>query len=367
MKDSRTHLDSITALRGLAALGVVLFHVRIFLWVGWNEIRGNPSKYSNWDHFASWFSIPTPFMGEGVLLFFVISGFCIHYPQSARKDKLNLRKYISRRFLRIYPPYAVTVGLSLLVIACYPWGNIMIEPVLPSLFLMQNYYPETNSQIGSNFSLWSIATEIEFYLAYPVLLLIWRKLGVVQSLNIFGAISVIAIGLYFYGIKSMAFCSLTFYIMWWAGAGLAELYVKGQLNRPSRSMIFLAIALLSTGVVTQIQGQNLVMIQRFLFGGFFLILIWWALSMGKSLNFRRTILGRTLLYLGRVSYSLYLIHYPMLQLIGYLWVDKFGSKPSNFFVPILFSIGSIFVASVFYKLVEEPSHKLAIYFGNKNK
>lgn len=359
MKGRRPHLESITILRGLAALGVVLFHVRIFLWVGWNEIRNNPHEYSALERLVSWLSIPTPFLGEGVLLFFVISGFCIHYPQAGQSEKLDLQNYFCRRFFRIYPPFVAAVGLSLVVVAFLPWGEVTREPILPSLLLIQNYFPGVNSQISTNFSLWSIATEAELYLAYPFMLLIWRKWGMAQSLNIFGAISVVAIGLYFYGFSEMAFCSLTFYIMWWGGAGLAELYTSGRLPKPPLSFIFLAVALLGTGMVAHAQGQKLVMVQRFLFGGFFIILTWWALSKDFQESLKPNFLRKLLLQLGDISYSLYLIHFPLFQLFGYLWVQKMGSKPANFFVPIIFAFLSLIVAKVFYQLIEIPSHRLA--------
>ena len=359
MTKGRPYLDSITALRGLAALGVVFFHVRIFLWVGWNEIQTNPQNYTAFDHFASWFSIPTPFLGEGVLLFFVISGFCIHYPQAGHLNKLNLRNYVCRRFFRIYPPFAITVGCSILAVLFLPWGDVSKEPWLPSLLLIQNYLPGTNSQISSNMSLWSISTEVEFYLAYPFLLLIWRKWGVVQSINIFAAVSMIAIGLYFMGLKSFAFCSLTFYIMCWAGAALAELYAKGKLAKPSTSYVFLAVACLMTGVIAQVQGHKLVMVQRLLFGGFFIVLLWFLVAYRDSISLRTSFVGRALLLLGEISYSLYLIHYPLLQVIGHIWVERFGSKPANFFIPVGFSFLAVLLACVFYHVIEKPFHRIA--------
>jgi peptidoglycan/LPS O-acetylase OafA/YrhL len=49
----------------------------------------------------------------------------------------------------------------------------------------------------------------------------------------------------------------------------------------------------------------------------------------------------------------------LLQVCGLEWEKRFGSKPSNFLVPLAFCGLTIAVAHVFYKLVEEPSHKLA--------
>ena len=137
--------------------------------------------------------------------------------------------------------------------------------LVANLLLIQNYLPSVNSQISSNCSLWSIATEVEFYLAYPLLLLVWRRCGPIQSMLIFGMISLTALGLYFQGIQGMAFSAFTFYILWWSGAFLAELRTTNCLPKAPPITILVGITLLVTGSIAQHQGDNLVMAQRFLF------------------------------------------------------------------------------------------------------
>ena len=135
----RQHLESITILRGLAALGVMIFHVRIFLWTGWSNIRSHPEQFSFFDHSAAWLSLPAPMLGECVLLFFVISGFCIHYPMAGKTTKLELKTYAIRRIIRIYPPYFAAVCLSLLAVVYFEWTNPAQEPWVANLLLIQNY------------------------------------------------------------------------------------------------------------------------------------------------------------------------------------------------------------------------------------
>jgi peptidoglycan/LPS O-acetylase OafA/YrhL len=175
-EDRREHIDIVTALRGVAALCVVLFHVRIFLWVGWNEINQNRGYYSSCDVFLSWFSVPTAIMGEFVLLFFIVSGFCIHYPNVGRCKEFRLKPYLLRRFVRIYPPYAIALIISMLVLFIAVRSEYT-KSIMPSLLLIQNYYPLVNSQIKSNYSLWSIPTEIELYVLYAVFVSVYKFLG----------------------------------------------------------------------------------------------------------------------------------------------------------------------------------------------
>ncbi|MBT5378469.1 MAG: acyltransferase [Opitutae bacterium] len=358
----RQHVESITILRGLAALGVVIFHVRIFLWTGWGHTWNNPEQYSTLERLVAWLSLPSPLLGEGVLLFFVISGFCVHYPLAGRNDPINLRKYAIRRFLRIYPPFAVAVGLSLLAVAYFEWTTPAKEPWLTNLLLLHNYYPSVYSPISSNMSLWSIPTEIEFYLAYPLLLLLWRKWGPTQSMYLFGAVSLVAVGLYYQGLDGIEFSAFTFYILWWSGALLAELHATNRLPRPGRTIVLMGLAMLGTGTIVIVlkQGEGLVMVQRFLFGGFFVLLIWWFIIHKPIPSASSSIIAKILVHLGNISFSLYLIHYPLLQVCGLEWKKhNDGNSPSNFLISIAFCGLAIAVAQVFYILVEKPSHKLA--------
>jgi peptidoglycan/LPS O-acetylase OafA/YrhL len=357
--EQRKHVESITILRGLAALGVVIFHVRIFLWTGWHSIRNNPDQFSIFDRLVAWLSLPAPLLGEGVLLFFVISGFCVHYPQAGLNTSMNLRKYIIRRFFRIYPPFVAAVAISLLAVQYFPWTNPGKEPWMANLLLVHNYFPSINSQISSNFSLWSIPTEVEFYLAYPLLLILWRKWGPVQTLTLLGTISLVSVGLYFQGLHGIVFSAFTFYIIWWSGAYLAELHATDRLPKPRAVTVLLGIALLGTGTVALQQGEKLVMVQRFLFGGFFIVLVWWFLVNEPFPQAKDSRVAKGLVYLGNISFSLYLIHYPLLQACGVAWVDKVGSKPNNFLIPLAFCGLAVGVAHFFYHMVELPSHKLA--------
>jgi peptidoglycan/LPS O-acetylase OafA/YrhL len=70
-----------------------------------------------------------------------------------------------------------------------------------------------------------------------------------------------------------------------------------------------------------------------------------------------------MLWLGKISFSLYLIHFPLFRLWGLAWVHEFGDKPANLFVCLLASLAAVLIAGVFYKYVEKPSHQLARQVG----
>ena len=60
-------------LRGAAALAVVLFHVRVTMWVGFRALYSD-AGYSAVDRAMAWITLPFPFFGTAVMLFFVVSG-----------------------------------------------------------------------------------------------------------------------------------------------------------------------------------------------------------------------------------------------------------------------------------------------------
>jgi peptidoglycan/LPS O-acetylase OafA/YrhL len=70
----------IAFLCGVPCIGIVLYHVRVDLWVGWNTINQSPEIFSMFDRLVAQLSIPIPFLRFFVMLFFLISRFCIHYP-----------------------------------------------------------------------------------------------------------------------------------------------------------------------------------------------------------------------------------------------------------------------------------------------
>ena len=57
----------IDMLRGLSCIGVLLYHLRVDLWIGRWRIRSYPEEYSSFAKAVAWLSIPTPFMGYAVL------------------------------------------------------------------------------------------------------------------------------------------------------------------------------------------------------------------------------------------------------------------------------------------------------------
>ena len=112
--------------------------------------------------------------------FFLISGFCIHYPNTFASAKPSWKIYFKRRFWRIYPTYLIAILMtSVVTFYCHiKWGDNTwdLERIFRVITVSQNYPPE-NGQFLSNPSLWTIPLEIEFYALYPLALFLLVKFG----------------------------------------------------------------------------------------------------------------------------------------------------------------------------------------------
>jgi peptidoglycan/LPS O-acetylase OafA/YrhL len=168
-----TRLQGIDALRGVAALGVVLYHA-----VGPNARFG--------PRVLNWLMIPIApaikFGYVGVFLFFVISGFCIHLSRARAqvegKEPISFTAFWKRRFRRLYPPYlialALYLGISALSIKVQLTG-FYIWDVASHVFMLHNLNVHTVYSINGVF--WTLAIEEQLYLAYFLLLFLRRRWG----------------------------------------------------------------------------------------------------------------------------------------------------------------------------------------------
>ena len=360
--NQQARVPLIDALRGLSCLGILLYHVRVDLWIGWVRIRSYPDEYSSFAKAMAWLSVPTPFLGYAILLFFLISGFCIHYPNTPENRKPRWKNYFLRRFWRIYPTYltalVLTTGISYL---CHVlWGDQTWNPerIARVATLTQNYPPEAG-QFLSNPSLWTIPLEVEFYLLYPLAFCLFSRLRSVTLGLLAVSACVWSIYLSSQGILWTSFTALFFWPVWLLGTWLAKLYRENKLDSFPLWLI-LPTGLLSLTLALASRWQNWdTWLQCFLWTDFYFLVFFLTLQKSDFLtNFHpfRGILNM-LNWLGKISFSLYLVHFPLLKLFGYLHRSCFGEKPANFLVSVAYLIPVCFLAWLFFLLVERPIHQ----------
>lgn len=356
-------LATITYLRGIAAFGVVLYHVRTDLWIGWKSTWLR-TDIGPWDKIFSILSFPTAFMGSGVLLFFLISGFCIALPYVVTSPRVvNWRAYSVRRFFRIYPPYFAAIVLTLLTEICITiiGSGVVSSPLtyLASIGMVQN---STTGQIPTNGSLWTIPVEMQLYLAFPIAFYILSYLGSRAMLLFAAAVSIVGMLPNFSLIGQNFF---TYWFVWCLGVLIAELYVlrKLRFSKLKLSILLPTLVLITIyGCISWMYGY----FSTFGFGISFALFTCFALAT-ESLWHPKvpTPVANALGILGTCSYSLYLIHYPFFKLVGAIWSNAMGDKPHSYLIPLFFAIVSVGLSWLFYMLIETPSHRFAKHLASE--
>lgn len=175
----RLRLEFLDGLRGLAALYVLLFHIHLT---------------TNFTGLPRWFQFLQSRVAYGhysVCVFIVLSGFCLMLPV-ARSTDGELRggfvDFAQRRARRILPPYYAALLFSLLWTLAYEGAKycaghdnslaLEFSPgnILSHIFLVFNVFPKYWGTI--NGALWSVATEWQIYFIFALLLLpLWRRFG----------------------------------------------------------------------------------------------------------------------------------------------------------------------------------------------
>ena len=171
-ESSTSRYDSIDLLRGISVLAVVLAHSNYALEsVGYSVGRGMP----RWLHDALFTN-----GGDGVAMFFAISGFLITLISTRRfgsLGQLSLGTFYRTRFARIAPPLLLLLAvLSILHLANFaPFRitsqGVSLSGMLFAVFTFQmNWYGATHGFLPAGWSvLWSLSVEEMFYLFFPLL------------------------------------------------------------------------------------------------------------------------------------------------------------------------------------------------------
>ncbi|MEO6655642.1 MAG: acyltransferase [Pyrinomonadaceae bacterium] len=147
---SSTHLPALDGLRFVAVFLVIVYHL------GFENVPG----------------------GNGVMLFFVLSGFLITWlmlKENEATGTISLKAFFKRRVLRIFPAFYAYALLTLVFLVVtgrnVPWAH-----AISSLLYFSNYFIAFNQDSNNAFShTWSLAIEEQFYLFFPLLFLLFCR------------------------------------------------------------------------------------------------------------------------------------------------------------------------------------------------
>ncbi|MGE0606951.1 MAG: acyltransferase family protein [Pirellulales bacterium] len=375
----------IDALRGLAALAVAVYHIERYGPLAEPASALLPAPIEN--------LIESGWMG--VQAFFVISGFVIAY--SLRRAWVTpgyLGNYALRRSLRLDPPYWATIGL---VLVLHAWGPRLwhipspitespLDPgptggqILSHAFYLQNALGYGNLSVG----LWTLCIEVQFYLLYTALLGLvqaccgassWRNLGGGAGLcACFFPLALVSLAIYdkehlfdFAGSQWLApfksdACVLRYFWMFFLGM-LIHWTLEGRI--PAWAFWSYATLMAARYAWFSTEESDLPSAAEATRHWTIEIAVAWMAGVAIYVIGSHGMLGsigrhRWLQFLGRISYSLYLIHYPVSHVIvnwGYRWT---GDHPGFALMwTVLAVLAAIAAAYLLYVGVERPTLRLA--------
>jgi peptidoglycan/LPS O-acetylase OafA/YrhL len=273
-------------------------------------------------------------LASGVDIFFVISGFIIATTAAAQRDPLN---FVFRRAVRIYPVYWLVL---LAAFVSSSWIALSAEerPALDFGLIFAWTYP--NWYIGPA---WSIAFELHFYAAVAGILaiapnrlfeLLFAGLGMVMVAVAFR----LQLGIY----------SHPLVLEFGAGVGIAYLLSKGGLHFSPRNLAVSA-GLFALGwywifVHGSADAQFARVATYGLAAGLLIHAVVSAEIEGQSFS-------PILQWFGKISYSLYIVHYLVMKWIGNFTGLWLLSTPGTIIASILLSIG---LATALHVIIEAP-------------
>jgi peptidoglycan/LPS O-acetylase OafA/YrhL len=315
-------LGYVDGVRALAALYVVCGHVALEVWPGAppSGVGGALLGSLEYGHL-------------GVSVFIVLSGFSLMLPVARNRNRLpwGTWGFYWRRARRILPPYYLAMAFSLLLIWLFighktgtKWDDslpVTVQSVVEHIFLLQDFSAANHATINHVF--WSVALECQIYLLFPALLPLWRRyppllaapLVLVASLALLIALAPTWVG------KLPGYAGYAFapqYIGLFAmGMFAASVYTAPgpRWARLRDWYAWEAVALVSLLVVARlITAKDVYLLDPIIGLGTIGLLL--AASRPGHLNLIHAALEwRPLVWVGGISYSLYLIHAPLIQLI----------------------------------------------------
>jgi peptidoglycan/LPS O-acetylase OafA/YrhL len=345
----------IDGLRAIAVLGVVAFHC------GCPWLRGG---------------------FVGVDIFFVISGYliCSIIYKETQHETFSIARFYKRRCKRILPALAVVLlfcfGMAALVLSpleAHRLGDSGMATSLSSsniLFIFRSGYFAEGASTTPLLMTWSLAVEEQFYLAFPLIMLLLRKRSRPNQILCLAGLSAVSLLTCVYAEFHLPVWN--FYLpitrAWELGAGtILAVWQSGTL-RFKGTTTWRTEVLGAAGILI-VLGTMMVYSPATRFPGYeaglpVLGALLLLASAGSRVN--RILEIRPLVAVGLISYSLYLWHWPLLSYAAIL-----SAKPLHTRTVVLLMILALLAATLSYIFVEKPfrqrressTHRVLLSYG----
>lgn len=322
--------QDIQFLRGLAVLAVVVFHTRLDIMKG---------GYL------------------GVDIFFVISGFLITgmIADQVRQNRFSFKEFYFRRAKRLLPAayvtFTVTAILSSFLLTSEEFRAFRVQCFGAVTFTANLVLFRQGSYFGGDADLkpllhtWSLSVEEQYYVIIPSLLFFlptrwWIRFAIAAALISFTACIAAA-----FWQPSFAFYMFPTRAWEMAVGSIGALSINNtQLGKLVRPLFWPSVIAVAAILFAPVGGMHPG------FDSLIACLATLAIILRQSAIFDAPVF-RPMTWIGDISYSLYLVHWPLFALVNNLWIGPIPVPVTLGLIVISFSLGWLQ-----YRLIEQPVH-----------
>jgi peptidoglycan/LPS O-acetylase OafA/YrhL len=338
-------VPGLDGIRGLAALYVVVHHCWLLSFPGYPANTG--PGWLGWlihGRFA-------------VVVFITLSGFSLALAPARNAWQLGgTLRYARRRARRILPAYWAALAVSALIAALVPSLPLSTPPTWTSIIVYGLLLQDAVTAPAPNGAFWSIAVEAGLYLAFPLIVLARRRAGAPATLAVV-TLPVVAAGLLCPGLSSTTRATgytLELAPLFTLGVLTAGIVSAGDRIRGLPWLTLSTVAGVPVLTLTAVQGSSWTVAHYY----------WLDLAVGPAIALFlaavatagpvRLLSCRPLRALGGCSYSLYLIHMPIVALLSA------GSGRTAFWITVLLVVPvCVAAARLFAAVFETPFQRRA--------
>jgi len=348
-------IPEIDGLRFVAIASVLLYHIHIFL----RDKNLNPYQLNADKTYAPNFIINGSL---GVELFFVISGFILglFFAKAYKKDKtVNHKSYFVRRLTRLEPPYILAMFLlflgSVFVVKNLTFGEAS-RSLIASIFYSHNFvYPGEFPKLMA--AAWSLEVEVQFYLLAPLLGLIFKwKNSVQRRITLILGIFLFATIPHLFPLHFVSIYDFMEYFL--LGFLITDLFTddsktQGKWNPMLGTISIILLLYLYFNLKPNADDLNQTILYNclqlpLLFGVFYLSILKAVVPFLKL---------RWLTNIGGACYSIYLLHFPIISMVGNIVVKNKCTENKlmdNLIFGTILLITSLVISGVYFLLIERP-------------
>jgi peptidoglycan/LPS O-acetylase OafA/YrhL len=331
LQEDSWHSMLISLLRGLAALVVAWAHLRAQMYPGFGAVAHPPLLFQG-------LAFGAGFAYLAVIVFFVLSGWLVggsflNKLDSDRAFQNYTIDRVSRLWVVLVPIFLVVLiaGVAMGILKTEGVSFSTSESYSVSVFLGNMIGLQTIivPPFGGNFPLWSLANETWYYVLFPLLVLVFRGRTIATR-----AAAILAIGVI---IQLVHGAIVLYFSIWLLGAAFSRVKIEGGLVW----RLILLLVFVGSAVIIRLKGKTDITPggypQYLVFSLVFVLFL-------SSMQFKRQaspglgLLDRAGKFFANFSFTLYVLHIPLIAVIGHVLAAMFDIgqlspyKPINYFM-----------------------------------